>query len=140
MSELRYEITIDATTESVYAHLTERAGLLRWMGVAVTSDPVRGGDLTWTHENGATMIGRYVELDPPHRVVFFYGWKDNLMGVPPASTRVEIQLSPTASGTHLTLTHWLLPTDAANDHHAGWDHFLGHLAGVLESTTGSLLE
>jgi hypothetical protein len=27
---------------------------------------VPGGRLQWTHENGATMVGRFVELDPPH--------------------------------------------------------------------------
>ena len=135
MTELHYEIVIDAGPEAVYAHLTEREGLLRWMGVAVTSDPVAGGELTWTHQNGATMIGRFVDLDPPRRVVFSYGWKDDLMGVPPESTTVEILLDPIAGATQLRLTHRLLPPDSADPHRHGWAHFLAQLARLYEPSS-----
>lgn len=93
MTDLNYEIEIRATAEVIYRHLTERDGLLRWIGIDATAIAIPGGELSWTHQNGATMKGRFVELDPPTRVVFTYGWQGDLMGVPPESTTVEICLS-----------------------------------------------
>lgn len=127
MTDLRYEITIHASVDVVYRHLTEREGLLRWIGVEASAQPEPGGKLTWTHENGATMIGRFIELEPPSRVVFAYGWKDDLMGVPPESTIVEIHLHEEATHTLLRLTHKGLSDDNANDHETGWDYFLTKL-------------
>ncbi len=135
MTELRYEITIRARAEVIYRHLTERDGLVRWIGVDATAHPVPGGDLTWTHENGATMIGRFVELDPPSRLVFAYGWKDDLMGLPPESTIVEIQLQEEPGHTVLALTHHGLNEDNAPDHETGWEHFLTKLDQLLTGET-----
>nr|WP_239070191.1 MULTISPECIES: SRPBCC domain-containing protein [unclassified Streptomyces] len=36
--------------------------------------------------------GRFLELDPPKRVVFTWGWETGDMPVPPDSTTVEITL------------------------------------------------
>ena len=141
MTELRHEITIHATAEVIYRHLTEREGLLRWIGIEATANPVPGGDLTWTHENGATMIGRFIELEPPTRLVFTYGWEDNLMGIPPASTTVEIQLQEDAEHTLLVLTHRGLDEKTSAEHQAGWEHFLtklGQLIAVRRSAPGGL--
>ena len=133
MTDISYEIHIGATPEVVYAHMTQSEGLIRWMGIDGLSDPVAGGDLTWTHENGATMIGRFVSLDPPHRLKFTYGWKDSLMGIPPESTTVEVTLTRTDSGTRVELVHTGLPPDHAFDHHGGWHHFLSKLASHLDT-------
>jgi len=32
--------------------------------------------LRWVHPNGATVVGRLVELVPHRRVVSTYGWED----------------------------------------------------------------
>lgn len=137
MNELRHEVTIDASPEVVYRHLTEREGLLRWMAVEATVEAVPGGKLSWTHENGARMIGSFVELEPPTRVVFRYGWEGDRMGVPPASTTVEVTLRSDAGSTRLTLVHRDLPTEVSADHRAGWEHFLGRLAELAPDVAGS---
>ncbi len=131
MNELRYEIEIEADPEVIYRHLTEREGLLRWIASDAVADPVPGGALCWTHHNGAVMEGRFVELEPPTRVVFRYGWRDDLMGVPPESTTVEILLNHRGHRTVVTLIHRDLPPAAAPDHRRGWVHFLGQLADCL---------
>ena len=84
---------IEAPATEVYRQLSTVEGLHRWIAVDAVSEPVPGGRVQWTHENGATMVGRFLELDPPHRLVIAYGWKDDLMGVPPESTIVEIDLT-----------------------------------------------
>ncbi len=124
-------VTIGASAETIWTHLTTEAGLLRWIGVEATADPVVGGVLSWTHENGATMVGRFVELTPHRRLVFTYGWADGEMGVGPESTTVQIDLTEGSGSTELQLTHRDLPGNVRSDHGAGWDHFLGILGRKL---------
>jgi uncharacterized protein YndB with AHSA1/START domain len=126
-----YELTIAAPAEVVWAHLTTAEGLVRWVGPEATADPVPGGELRWTHPNGATVVGRFVELVPYRRVVFTYGWEDGRMGVPPESTTVEIDLAEEDGLTTLRLTHRGLPPGAVADHEQGWRYFLGVLRDAL---------
>jgi len=127
-----YELTIAAPAEVVWRHLTTAAGLVRWVGPEAVADPVPGGALRWTHPDGATVVGRFVELVPHRRVVFTYGWEDGRMGVPPESTTVEIDLFERGGETTLRLVHHGLPTEAVEDHERGWAYFLG----VLRDASG----
>ncbi len=97
------------------------------------ADPVPGGELRWTHANGATVVGRFLELVPHRRVVFTYGWDDGRMGVPPESTTVEIDLVETGGATTLRLAHHGLPPEAVDAHEHGWTYFLGILRDVRAS-------
>ena len=133
MTTIDYRIHIDAPVEDVFHLLTDAAGLQRWMANHAIVDARPGGVLQWTHENGATMVGRFIEIEPPHRVVFAYGWEHDLMGVSPESTTVEIVLNEAAGGTDLRLSHRGLPEDARPDHEAGWIHFFGELAEIAGS-------
>ena len=127
-SKLTRAVDIGADPATVWRLLTTEAGLLEWIGVEAVADAVPGGELSWVHENGATMVGRFVDVEPERRVVFTYGWKDALLGMPPGSTQVEIVLHPIPAGTRLELTHSGLPPEVAADHDLGWSHFLGQLA------------
>jgi uncharacterized protein YndB with AHSA1/START domain len=126
-----FEVPIAAPVEVVWAHLTTAAGLVRWVGPDATADPVPGGALPWTHQNGASVVGRFVELVPHRRVVFAYGWEDGRMGVPPESTIVEIDLVEHDSATTLRLVHHGLPPETVEDHERGWAYFLGALRDTL---------
>ena len=126
-----YELTIAAPAEVVWAHLTTAEGLVRWVGPAATADPAPGGVLRWSHPNGATVVGRFLELVPYRRVVFTYGWEDGRMGVPPGSTTVEIDLVERDGATTLRLVHHGLPPEVVPDHEHGWDYFLGELGATL---------
>jgi uncharacterized protein YndB with AHSA1/START domain len=124
---IRQHLTIDAPASTVYRHLTTVDGLLRWMAVDATVDAVPGGRVEWTHEDGSTMLGRFVDLVPDRRVVFRYGWKDGHMGLPPASSLVEIDLEEADGKTMLTLVHHGVPTESIDDHERGWTYFLERL-------------
>jgi uncharacterized protein YndB with AHSA1/START domain len=126
-----YEVTIAAPAEVVWAHLTTAEGLMRWVGPTATADPAPGGVLRWSHPNGATVVGRFVELVPYRRVVFTYGWEDDRMGVPPESTTVEIDLVERDGMTTLRLVHHGLPPEVVPDHEHGWAYFLGELRATL---------
>ena len=126
-----YELTIAAPATVVWVHLTTADGLTRWVGPEASAEPVPGGALRWMHPNGATVVGRFVELVPHRRVVFTYGWEDGRLGVGPESTTVEIDLEERAGVTTLRLVHHGLPPDALADHERGWAYFLGVLRATL---------
>jgi uncharacterized protein YndB with AHSA1/START domain len=128
-----YEVTIDAPAEVVWAYLTTAEGLVRWVGPEATADPAPGGVLRWVHLNGATVVGRFVELVPHRRLVFTYGWEDGRLGVPPGSTTVEIDLTEQDGTTTLRLVHHGLPPESVPDHQQGWAWFLGILRDTLSA-------
>jgi uncharacterized protein YndB with AHSA1/START domain len=123
----QHHVVLDSPASEVYRLLTTVDGLVKWIAVDAVVDPVPGGRLQWTHENGATMVGRFVELDPPRRLVFSYGWKDDLMGVPPESTTVEIDLVEEDGRTTLSLVHKSLPSDVVDEHRRGWVFFISQM-------------
>jgi uncharacterized protein YndB with AHSA1/START domain len=126
-----YEVRIAAPAEVVWAHLTTAQGLVRWVGPEATADPAPGGALRWTHPDGATVVGRFLELVPHRRLVFTYGWEDGRMGVPPGSTTVEIDLVEAGGATILRLVHHGLPPETVPDHQQGWAFFLDALRDTL---------
>ncbi|WP_020388364.1 SRPBCC family protein [Kribbella catacumbae] len=129
-----HEVTINAPIEVVWAHLTTARGLVRWVGPHATADPTPGGGLSWTHPNGATVVGRFVELVPPRRVVFTYGWEDGRLGVPPESTTVEIDLTDNDGATTVRLVHHGLPPQSVHEHTQGWAYFLGVLSDTISAS------
>jgi uncharacterized protein YndB with AHSA1/START domain len=112
----------------VYALLTQADLLIEWLAPVAALDPRAGGELTWTHHNGDTVRGEFVELVPDRRVAFTFGWTREDVGVPPGSTVVEIDLRPIPSGTELRLVHRGLDGPMSDAHDGGWTNYLARLA------------
>jgi uncharacterized protein YndB with AHSA1/START domain len=55
-----------------------------------------------------TVFGEFVEIDPPRRLVFTWGWEGD-EEVPPGSSTVEVTLTPDGDATVLHLVHGDLP-------------------------------
>ena len=125
-------IFIDAAPEEVYRLLVEEESLMEWMAPVARSDPRPGGDLTWTHQAGDTVVGRFVDLVPARRVVFTFGWDRPDVEVPQGSTMVEIDLAPHRGGTRLRLVHRGLDGPMADAHDGGWTNYLSRLAALAE--------
>lgn len=122
------EVRIDASPETVFEFFTDPEKAVRWQGQAATLDPRPGG--IYRVELSPEMVarGEYVELDPPHRLVFTWGWEGGGSVAPGAST-VEITLTPDGDGTHLRLVHSGLPTpESIEAHGKGWDDYIPRLA------------
>ena len=80
---------------------------------------------------GDAVLGEFVELDPPRRLVQTWGWETASGSVPPGSTTVAFDLVQRDDGTLVRVTHAGLSRGAAVDRHArGWDHYLPRLASV----------
>jgi uncharacterized protein YndB with AHSA1/START domain len=57
--------------------------------IAALLDPRPGGTFRVEANGRDVVIGEYVEVDPPHRVVFTWGFEGADPFVAPGSTRVE---------------------------------------------------
>jgi uncharacterized protein YndB with AHSA1/START domain len=123
---------IDAPPEHVYQLLTEAESLIEWMAPQAWPDPRPGGELTWTHQAGDRVIGRFIDLVPARRVVFSFGWDRPDIEVLAGSTVVEIDLTPHRGWTFLRLVHRGLDGPMANAHDGGWTNSLPRLAALAE--------
>jgi uncharacterized protein YndB with AHSA1/START domain len=126
------ELFINAPPQRVYELLTDAELLIEWMAPEATVDARIGGDIRWTHVNGDSVIGSFVELVPGRRIVFTYGWDRPDVAVPPGSTTVEIDLRPARGGTELRLVHRGLVGPMADAHSGGWSNYLARLASFAE--------
>lgn len=122
-----HEIRIEASPETVFAFFTEPEKMRRWKGRTARLDARPGGVYRVDINERAIAVGEYVELDPPKRLVFTWGWEGS-DAVPPGSSTVEVTLTPDGDGTVLHLVHRDLPAGEGTAHSDGWTHFLPRLA------------
>lgn len=124
---LEVTMHIAAQPETVFPYFTDPARYAEWMGNQATLEPVPGGSYRVTIRDGVEAVGKFLEVDPPRRVVFTWGWTDH-HAVPPGSSRVVVTLDEEDGGTRLVLRHHDLPTDEQLDHHRkGWEMYLDRL-------------
>jgi uncharacterized protein YndB with AHSA1/START domain len=129
------EVRIAARPETVFAFFTDPDKMTQWKGTRAELDPRPGGVYRVEINEQAIAVGEYVEIDPPSKVVFTWGWEGQEAGggehaVPPGSSRVEVSLQPDGDGTLVRLRHLDLPEQAREIHGQGWDLYLGRLAAV----------
>jgi uncharacterized protein YndB with AHSA1/START domain len=124
-------ISIAASPDTVWEFLVEPDKMTRWMGMRAELDPRPGGVYRCEVIPGHTARGEVVELDPPRRLVFTWGWErsgDEDSQVPPGTSTIEIDVTPDGDGTSLRFLHRDLPsTEASASHAHGWDHYLPRL-------------
>jgi uncharacterized protein YndB with AHSA1/START domain len=126
---VRREIAIAASPETIWEFLVDPEKATRWMGQSASFDPRPGGEYRVKVIPGNVASGEFVELDPPHRLVWTWGWEqESASPVSSGSTTIEVELVPDGEGTLLRFTHSGLPdADAAQRHAHGWDHYLARL-------------
>jgi len=127
---IEYEVRIAARPETVFAYFTDPARMVEWMGTEATLDPRPGGVCRIDVTGDAVMIGEFVEVETPHRLVLSWGWERAWFETPRRSTVVEVSFTPDGEDTILRLSHGRLPAVAVDFHRNGWEHFLERLAEV----------
>jgi uncharacterized protein YndB with AHSA1/START domain len=127
---VRREIQIAAQPQTIWEFLVDPDKATRWMGTAATLDARPGGQYRVEVLSGNIATGEFVEVDPPHRLVWTWGWTDESVSpVPAGSSTIEVELVPEGDGTLVRFTHSGLPDAEATQRHAhGWDHYLERLA------------
>ena len=132
-TEIRIERVLPATIGRVYDAWTRADLLVQWycpnpkLALLVQADVRTGG--SYVVEMGPHVVrGTYLEVEPPHRLVFSWKWD----GTDDEPTRVEVELSEVPDGTRMLLSHTGFATaeDAAN-HRQGWEPEVHRLAELL---------
>lgn len=122
-------IRIAAKPETVFDFFTDPDKMIQWMGRAAELEPRPGGLFRCDINGESIAAGEYVELDPPRRVVFTWGWEGEGSVTLPGSSTVEVQLEPDGDGTQMRLIHRDLPNaESAERHRHGWDHYADRLS------------
>jgi len=125
---VEHEVRVAASPDSVFEYFTDPAKMVMWMGIEATLDPRPGGVCRINPSGQAVMLGEFVEVDRPRRIVFTWGWETALFKTPPQSTLVEVSLTPDGEDTLVRLAHRRLKPETVALHRAGWHHYLPRLA------------
>jgi uncharacterized protein YndB with AHSA1/START domain len=129
------EVRIAARPETVFEFFVDPEKMKQWKGSKAELDPRPGGIYRVEISEEAIVRGEYVEIEPPSRVVFTWGWEGQESGehaVPPGSSRVEVDFVPDGNGTLVRLRHLDLPEQSRDIHGQGWDLYLGRLTAAAE--------
>jgi pimeloyl-ACP methyl ester carboxylesterase/uncharacterized protein YndB with AHSA1/START domain len=118
-------VHIAARPEHVYEYFTRPDAMVRWMGDYAVLDPRPDGEFT-VDINGVPVRGRYLELDPPRRLLISWGHAGSEQ-LPPGSSTLEVTLTAESGGTTVRIVHRDLPEAEARQHAIGWAHFLDRL-------------
>jgi uncharacterized protein YndB with AHSA1/START domain len=130
-SAIEREVRIRAHPETIFPFFTDPELMVRWQGTSVTLDPRPGGVYRVHISDEHTARGEYLEVAPPHRLVFSWGWEAQDSQVPPGSSTVEVTLTPDGEHTIVRLIHRDLPSKkSAESHGAGWEHYLERLQTI----------
>jgi uncharacterized protein YndB with AHSA1/START domain len=124
-----FSVRIEAAPDHVFRYFTEPASMVRWMGDYAVLDAKPGGEFT-VDVQGVPVRGRYLELEPPHRLLISWGHAGS-DALPPGASTVEVLLRVVDGGTEVQIIHSGLPEAEAAKHARGWPYFLGRL--VIQS-------
>lgn len=125
---ITHEVRIAARPETIFEFFTDPAKMVRWKGRIARLDARVGGEYHVDINGRDIARGEYLEVDPPRRVVFSWGWMGEGHPIPPGTTKVEITLTPDGDETVVRLVHSGLPAGTGKGHADGWDHYLPRLA------------
>ena len=125
---MKKSIWIDAAPDVVFAYLTDGERMALWSGVAAELDPRPGGVYRLDMGQAGMIVGRFLEVRPPDRIVYEVGAEEH---APEMLSRVEITLTPEVDGTRVDVVHNGLPPPFQPVASRGWDHHLARLSVVV---------
>jgi uncharacterized protein YndB with AHSA1/START domain len=127
---LERTVLIRARRETVFRYFTDSERFAAWWGAGSTVDGRPGGAVRIVYPGGARASGEIVEIRPPERVVFTYGYDDPGKPIPPGGSRVTVTLDERPDGTLLRLRHDVADAATRDAHVAGWRYQLAVFANV----------
>lgn len=125
MPDYTTSIDIDAEPTVVFDYLVTDDGMTAWMGQHASLDARPGGEFV-VGISGHSIVGEYLEVDRPHRVVVSWGMAGS-SDLPPGASTVAFTLTAISTGTRVDLVHSDLPDVMLDGHDDGWQHFLPRL-------------
>ena len=123
-------VEIQASPETVFRFFTDSARWAKWWGAGSSIEPRAGGKVLIRNPGGIEVLGEVLEIVPPERIVFTYGFATG-KPIPAGSSRVTISLEPCAAGTRLHLLHEFPEAAVRDDHVQGWRYQLSVFANIV---------
>ena len=129
-NDVLVRVEIAAPPSIVYSFFSDPEKLKRWLGAGSAIDLAPSGAVRIAYPNGDVASG-VVERASAERIVFTWGYENGANGIQAGSTTVDIELTPSAAGTIVTLRHIGLATpEQRRSHLLGWRYYLGTLAAA----------
>lgn len=126
---LERSLTICAERTTVFRFFTDSQRFASWWGPGSSIDPTPGGKVTICYPGGVLALGKVLEIAPPEKIVFSYGYESG-SPIPPESSRVSITLSEHKEGTVVQLRHEFTDPAIRDLHIDGWRYQLALFANV----------
>jgi uncharacterized protein YndB with AHSA1/START domain len=123
-------VVIHAPREGVFRFLTDTPRWATWWGAGSTIDARPGGALYICYPGGVEVRGEVLEVKPPERMVFTYGYVTG-NPIPVGASRVTLRLDPHDLGTTLHLTHEFGDAAPRDEHVQGWRYQLSVFSNVV---------
>ncbi|MEZ5399766.1 MAG: SRPBCC domain-containing protein [Bryobacteraceae bacterium] len=130
MHSISRTLRIEAAPDVVFRFFTDTARWARWWGEGSAIDARPGGKVVIRYPGGVEVAGEVIEVTPPQRLVFTYGYVSG-KPMPARASRVTIVLSAEGSGTRLRLTHEYDDPAVLNQHVQGWRFQLSLFANAV---------
>lgn len=127
---LERKILICAKQSTVFRYFTDSKRFADWWGEGSTIEGRLGGSLKIRFPNGILASGKILEIEPPKRIVFSYGF-DSGKPIPSEGSRVTIILEELSAGTQVTLQHELSDATVRDEFVQGWRYQLALFANVV---------
>ena len=116
---LERTVLIEAPRDIVFSYFTDSAKWARWWGAGSTIEARAGGAVQIVHPGGVCVAGEILEINPPARLVFTYGYESGTP-IPVGASVVTIQLDDDAAGTRLHLSHVFADEKVRDEMVQGW--------------------
>jgi uncharacterized protein YndB with AHSA1/START domain len=124
------DIVIRAPRETVFRYFTDSDRWAQWWGKGSTIDARIGGRMYIKYPGEAEALGEVLEIAPPDRIVFSYGFVSG-KPIPPGSSRVTISLAADGALTRLRLSHEFSDAAVRDEHVQGWRYQLSLFSNVV---------
>lgn len=139
VDEIKHELVVNASIETVWAALTSAAELSKWFGDSAEIDLKPGGSASFGWSEYNAVVKAIVEtVERPHRFAFRWAAQEAVELDETNSTVVEFELSPSDEGTLVRMTESGFSTLPEQVRHAsykenksGWEVELDHLKEYL---------
>lgn len=124
------EIVIRAPRSLVFGFFTDSERFAAWWGQGSTIDGRLGGALKIVYPGGTTASGEVLEIRPPERIVFSYGYDGEGKMIAAGGSRVTVKLAEHPLGTKLSFLHEVADATTRDHHVQGWRYHLAVFARV----------
>lgn len=131
------EIEIRANRELVFEHFTDSSRWAAWWGQGSSVEPIPGGRVLIRYPNGSEASGEVIEIEPPRRFVFSFGYVGG-QPIAAGASRVSIDLEEQGPRwTRLRLRHDFDAAAVRDQHQQGWRYQLAVFSEVAAAALAS---